>query len=312
MAATSHERPIAVYGAIASNLVIAVAKFVAAFFTGSSSMLSEAVHSVVDTGNEALLLLGLARSRKPPDDRHPFGYGPELYFWGLVVAMLLFALGGGLSLYEGVVHIRHPETIREPGWNYTVLAVAFVAEGISWAIAVRAMLGGSKPGESYLDTFRNSKDPSVFIVVAEDTAALLGIVAAFCGVLLAVTFEAPAIDGVASIVIGIILVAVATLLVYESRALVMGETADPDLVRSVRKIASSDPNVKGVPRLLTMQLAPRHVLLNMDLQFRPDIPTGALFDTVDQVERRIREAHPEVRNVFVEVEALRSKRTAAD
>lgn len=306
MAQMAHERPITVYGAIAANLVIAVAKFVAAFFTGSSSMLSEAIHSVVDTGNEGLLLLGIARSRRPADERHPFGYGQEIYFWGLMVAMLLFAVGGGLSIYEGIVHIQRPEPIRDPIWNYAVLGIAFLAEGASWYIALRAMLKERKPGESYFRTFRASKDPSVFIVLAEDTAALLGIVAAFFGVLLAVTFDLPELDGVASLVIGTILIAVASLLVYETRALMMGEGADRDLVGSVREIALSERLVTGVPKLLTMYLGPRHILLNMDVQFQPAITSDALFQAIDRMESNIRRAHPDVKNIFVEVEAFRS------
>lgn len=307
----SGEKPITVYGAMAANVVIAIAKFVAAFFTGSSSMLSEGIHSLVDTGNSMLLLLGVARSRKPPDELHPFGYGPELYFWSLVVALLLFSIGGGLSLFEGVQHIRHPEEIQDAVWSFAVLGVAFLAEGTSWVIAVRSLLEKRKPGDSLLTTFRKSKDPSVFVVVAEDSAALLGLVAAFAGVALAITLDMPVLDGVASIVIAIILIAVASLLVYESRALVMGETADSDLVRSVREIARREPGVAGVNRLLTMQLSPRHVLLNMDLQFQPDISGGALFSAIESTERRIREAHPEVRSIFVEVEAVRQSRGAA-
>ena len=307
MAAGAGERPITVYGAMAANLVIAVAKFVAAGFTGSSSMLSEGIHSVVDTGNQGLLLLGIKRSGKPADDRHPFGYGQEIYFWALIVAMLLFSVGGGVSLYEGWVHIRDPEPIRQPVWNYAVLGIAFLAEGASWVIAVREMGKGKKPGEGWFRTFRRSKDPAVFIVVAEDTAALLGIVVAFLGVWLAVHLEAPWIDGAASIVIGVILVAVAILLVIESRALMMGESADGDIVRSVRAIATGDPCVEAIPRLLTMQLAPRRVLLNVDIRFRAGMTGSALIEAVDRLEARIREAHPEVGEIFIEIEALRGQ-----
>lgn len=223
-----------------------------------------------------------------------------------MVAMLLFAVGGGLSVYEGIVHIRHPEPIRDPIWNYAVLGIAFLAEGASWYIALRAMLKERKPGESYFRTFRASKDPAVFIVLAEDSAALLGIVSAFLGVLLAVTLDMPELDGVASLVIGAILIAVASLLVYETRALMMGEGADRDLVGSVRSIAMSEALVTGVPKLLTMYLGPRHILLNMDVQFEPAISSDALFETIDRVESNIRAAHPDVRNIFVEVEAFRS------
>ncbi len=305
MASQTGESPIAVYGAIAANTLIAVAKFVAAFFTGSSSMLSEAVHSVVDTGNQLLMLLGISRSDKAPDDRHPFGYGQEMYFWSLIVAILLFSIGGGLSVYEGITHLQHSEPIRQPLWNYAVLGIAFLAEGASWAIAVRELLKKRKKGESFFATFQNSKDPSVFVVVAEDTAALLGIVVAFVGVLLATTLSMPMADGIASIVIGCILIAVASLLVYESRALVMGESADYDLVRSVRQIAAADPCVGEVAKLLTMQLGPNDVLVNMELRFEPGLTAETLYQAVDRVESRVREAHPEIRSIFLEAEAFR-------
>lgn len=305
MAESSGESPIAVYGALAANLLIAVAKFAAALFTGSSSMLSEAFHSVVDTGNEGLLLLGLSRSRKKPDAKHPFGYGKELYFWSLIVAMLLFAIGGGLSVYEGIIHAMNPEPIEEPMWNYAVLGIAFLAEGASWIIALRAMLKTSKEGESALQTFRRSKDPSVFTVVAEDTAALLGIIAAALGVYLSVTFDAPVFDGIASIVIGVILIAVACLLVSETRSLIMGESADSEVTRSVRNIALEEPAISEVSSLLTMHFGPKQVLLNMEARFRTDLSAADIFETVERVQARIQEAHPEVRRIFFEIEAMR-------
>jgi cation diffusion facilitator family transporter len=306
MAANSSHRLFVIYGAIAANLVIAAAKFVAAIFTGSSSMLSEAIHSVVDTGNELLLLLGVHRSRKPPDEMHPFGYGLELYFWGLMVAVLLFGVGGGLSVYEGVAHLRAPTEITSPGWNYAVLGVALISEGISWFIGAGAMRRSAKPGKNLFSAFHDSKDPGVFTVVAEDTAALLGIAVAFGGVFLAHTLEVPFIDGIASIIIGLILIAVASVLVYESRGLILGETADPDIVRSVYEIAREEPDAEGARRVLTMQLGPDEVLVNMDIQFREGISGNALFKAVDSIERRVREKHPSVQHVFIEIEAVRT------
>jgi cation diffusion facilitator family transporter len=303
MSGNSESRPITVYGAIAANLLIAAAKFTAAFFTGSSSMLSEAFHSLVDTGNELLLLLGISLGRRPPDERHPFGHGHEIYFWGLIVAVLLFSIGGGLSVYEGYVHITHPEPVAEPSWNYTVLGVAFLAEGISWIIALRSLLKNSKPRESIFTTFRKSKDPSVFVVVAEDTAALLGILVAFVGIFLSVTYAQPIFDGLASVGIGVILVLVAGLLVYESRALLVGESADDELVAALRRIAAEDPDVAAVPRLLTMQLGPQQVLLNMELQLLPDASGNAHLKAIQRIKQGICKAHPEVRRIFVEVDA---------
>jgi cation diffusion facilitator family transporter len=300
-----------VYAAIAANFVIAIAKFAAAAVTGSSAMLSEGIHSVVDTGNETLLLLGLERSRKPPDELHPFGYGKELYFWSLIVAILLFGIGGGLSVYEGIDHIRRPEELQSPFWNYVVLGVALVAEGLSWWIAIRQLLKDRTSKVGVFRAFRQSKDPAVFVVVGEDTAALLGILVAAAGVYLSHRLQAPWIDGAASIVIGLILAAVAVMLVYESRALIVGEAADPILVSDVHAIVARDPAVLRTRPPLTMQMAPDEVLLNMDIQFRRDLSADALIAAIDRIEAAIRKQHPSVSRIFLEVEAVRaSVRTA--
>jgi cation diffusion facilitator family transporter len=306
MARSSSENAITVYAAIAANLAIAIAKFVAAAFTGSSAMLAEGIHSVIDTGNECLLLLGIRRSRKPPDDLHPFGYGKEIYFWSLIVAILLFGIGGGLSVYEGWHALKNPEPLREPVWNYTVLGSALIAEGISWVIALRQLLQGRRSERSVLHTFRASKDPAVFVVVGEDTAALLGILVAAVGVFLSHYLDYPEIDGVASIVIGLILGAVAILLVYESHALVVGESAHPDLVKDVHAIAQGDPAVRRARPPLTMQLAPERVLVNMDIEFRPELSTAELIEAIDRIEATVRERHPSVERIFLEVEAIRA------
>jgi len=306
MARSSSENPITVYAAIAANLAIAIAKFVAAGFTGSSAMLAEGIHSVIDTGNEGLLLLGVHRSRKPPDERHPFGYGKEIYFWSLIVAILLFGIGGGLSVYEGWHALKNPEPLKEPIWNYVVLGIALLAEGASWVIALRQLLGGSRFEKRVFRAFRASKDPAVFVVVGEDTAALLGILVAFAGVYLSHRLQNPLIDGVASIVIGLILGAVALLLVYESHALVVGESAHPDLVRDVHAIAERDPAVRRARPPLTMQLAPERVLVNMDIDFRPELSTAELLGAIDRIEATVRERHPSVERIFLEVEAIRA------
>ncbi|MER5171192.1 cation diffusion facilitator family transporter [Thioclava kandeliae] len=310
MAEAKGEKPITVYGALVANLVIAVAKFVAAAFTGSSSMLSEAIHSLVDTGNEGLLLLGLKRSKKPADARHPFGYGQEMYFWSLIVAMLLFSIGGGLSVYEGVMHALNPEPIEEPIWNYAVLGIAFLAEGTSWYIAIKAMMKARKPGEGVLKTFRRSKDPSVYTVVAEDTAALLGIIAAALGVFLSVTLDQPVYDGIASVVIGVILIGVAIMLVIETRELLMGEAAGEDVVASIREIAMGAPAVVSVPHLRTMHLAPDQILLNIEVEFRTGIAPREIFDTVEGIQDRIHKAHPHVQRIFLEIRSLQSAQMA--
>ncbi len=232
---SGRERPIVIYAAIAANLGIAIAKFLAAALTGSSAMISEGVHSLVDTGNQGLLLLGLGRASRPPDDEHPFGHGKELYFWSLIVAILIFGIGGGVSIYEGITHILDPTPLEDPLVNYIVLAVAFVLEGSSWFVAAREVSGRVRPGEGFVDSVRTSKDPSVVTVLLEDSAALAGLVVAAVGIYLAHALEAPWIDGVASLIIGSILVSVALFLASESRGLLIGERADVELIERLKR-----------------------------------------------------------------------------
>jgi cation diffusion facilitator family transporter len=303
----SSERPITVYGAIAANAVIGLSKFAAGIISGSSAMLSEAIHSVVDTGNELLLLLGIHRSRRPADELHPFGHGKELYFWTLIVAILLFGLGGGMSIYEGISHLRHPAEIKDPVWNYVVLGIAFVAEGTSWAIALNKLLRNRKPGQGIWDALRASKNPAVFVVLAEDSAALLGIWVAFLGVLLGHALRNPYLDGAASIIIGLILATVAGFLAYESRDLLVGESADPDVLQSIRRLAEADPAVVDVSRPLTMHFGPDQVLLNLDIEFRPDLSAAEITAAVDRLEAGIRKERPSIKRIFIEAESLKGR-----
>ncbi|MEZ4869300.1 MAG: cation diffusion facilitator family transporter [Caldilineaceae bacterium] len=305
MAQQAEEKPIAVWGAIASNSIIAVAKFTAAFFTGSSSMISEGIHSTVDTANEGLLLLGLKRSKRPPDDAHPFGYGQELYFWSLVVAIVLFGLGGGMSIYEGIVHLLNPEGLEDPLWNYVVLGIAFVAEGTSWTIALRKFLPTIEEEEALWHAIRNSKDPTVLTVLFEDSAALSGLVVAFLGVWLSHQFDQPWIDGTASVIIGMILAVVAFLLAYESRGLLIGESADPQVIASIRQIAEADAGIAAVQRVLTMHLGPNEVLLTLDLRFAPNLVGEEIANAIARVETAIREEHPQIEQIFVEAQKYR-------
>src|ERR1051325_5263645 len=234
-----------VYAALAGNLAIAVTKFVAAAITGSSAMLSEGIHSVVDTGNGALLLLGVRLSRKPPDATHPFGYGMELCFWSLVVAIMIFALGGGMSVYEGVTHITHPNQLKDPTWNYIVLGFALLFEGISFLFAMKAFRK-EKGKRGIWQTVHTSKDPTTFTVLFEDTAALLGLLVALVGISLGHWLNKPYLDGVASIVIGAILGVVAAFLAYESKGLLIGEGVDDETLDSIRAIAAEDSAVLEV------------------------------------------------------------------
>ena len=300
------DKPIAIYGAIAANFGIAVVKFVAATVTGSSAMLSEGIHSLVDTGNQFLLLVGLKRSRRPADTNHPFGHGKELYFWGLIVAVALFSLGGGLSFYEGLTHLQHPNPLSDPTWSYVVLAIAFVFEGASWWVALRELRAMGN-GASFWKTLRRSKDPAIYTVVAEDSAALAGVLVAALGIWLGHTFENPAFDGIASMVIGVLLAAVAVFLVYESRGLLIGESAAPEVVEGVLRLAEADPAVQHARRPLTMHLGPAQILVNLELEFLPDLDTGEIADAVERIEQAIRTEFEQVEQVYIETKAFRGR-----
>lgn len=294
-----------VWIAIISNLAIAVTKFVAAVLTGSSAMLAEAFHSLVDTGNEGLMLLGLKRSVRPADETHPFGHGRELYFWALLVAILIFGIGGGFSIYDGIIRILHPSAMNK-GWvDYLVLGLAALFEGYSWHVARGSLLSIRRPGESLWDIIRRSKNPVTFTVFLEDTAALIGIALAFTGILLSQFLHNPYFDASASIGIGIVLCAVALVLVGESGALLVGESADIYLVRRVKQVIRAEPEVEDVGDVLTMQLGPEQVFLAVDIRFRVGIGVRDLESAIDRLEAHIREAEPSVRRIFIEAEAIR-------
>lgn len=304
MAQQTEEQPTAVLGAIAANLIVAIAKFPAAFFTGSSSMLSEGIHSSVDTVNEGLLLLGIKRSKRPPDAMHPFRHGQELYFWSLIVAIVLFGLGGGMSIYEGILHLLNPHRLADPVWNYVVLGVAFVAEGISWTVALRKFLPTREAQETLWHTIRHTKDPTVITVLFEDSAALAGLVVAFLGVWLSHQFNQPWLDGTASIIIGLILAVVAFLLVYESRGLLIGESADLQVIQNIRQIVQSDRDIADVQRILTMHFGPNEILLTLDLRFVPSLTGEEIANVVARIEAAIRAGQPKITKIFIEVQAL--------
>ena len=296
----------AVVAAMIANGIIAVAKFTAAAITGSSAMLSEGIHSVADTGNQALLLLGNRRSHKPADKRHPFGYGQELYFWSLIVAMILFGLGGGFSIYEGIAHLSHPEVPGDPAWIYSVLGVAFVVEAIALRVAL-GELAGKGSGRSLWARLRACSDPRVFVPVAEDLAALLGVVVAFLGVFLARALNMPVLDGAASIVIGVILALVAVFLGYETRALLVGETISDTLRTTIHTIVTADEAVSEVVRMAGVHLGPEEILLNLGVRFEPENGAESVARAVERIEERIRAADPRVTRVFIEPETLSDK-----
>jgi cation diffusion facilitator family transporter len=300
MAATGSTK--VVIAAFIGNALIAVTKFAAAALTGSSAMFSEAIHSVVDTGNQALMLYGIKRSRRPADARHPFGYGPELYFWAFVVAILLFATGAGVSIYEGIQRILDPRPVTDVHINYVVLGLAFVFEGGAFYFAFREF-NRVKGGRGYLAAVRVSKDPALFTVLAEDTAALLGLAIAFCGLALAEALDMPALDGVASAVIGLVLAATAIVLAYETKGLLIGEAADPAVIAKVRRIVGAEHGVDRINEILTMHLGPHDVLLNLSLDFRPALSSDDVEAEVARLERHIKAAFPEITRVFIEAEA---------
>jgi cation diffusion facilitator family transporter len=265
-------------------------------------MLSEAIHSLVDTGNQVLLLYGLKRSRMPADDEYPFGHGKELYFWSFIVAILIFAVGAGVSIYEGVRHILHPEPIENVYINYIVLGLAMLFEGGAWFFAWRAFKI-HKGRKGYLRAVREGKDPSLFVVLFEDSAAMLGLIAAFVGVFLADTTGILYFDGAASIVIGLILGGTAAWLAYETKSLLIGESADPEVVRSIREITAGYPFVEHVNRVLTMHMGPEYILVNLSVDFADDATTEQIEEVVAAMDRRLKDRLPRVKRVFVEAEA---------
>lgn len=291
----------AVYAAMAGNGAIAVTKFVAAGFTGSSAMFSEALHSVVDTGNQALLLLGLSRAAKPADKRHPFGYGREVYFWAFVVAVLLFSIGAGVSFYEGVHKTLHPEPITNAYISYLVLTAAIVFEAGACYVAVKEFnkVRGDTP---IFRALREAKDPAIIAVVVEDSAAIFGLLIALAGTAGSQFLNMPVLDGISSIVIGFILAGAAVLLAVETKALLIGEAADSALAESIRKIVEADPSILRANEILTMHLGPEDVLVNASLDFRDGIDSMTVEKTVSDIERRLKEAHPSARRIFIEVQ----------
>jgi cation diffusion facilitator family transporter len=291
---------IVLYGALAANVGIAVAKFVAAGFSGSSSMLTEGVHSLVDSGNQLLLLYGQKRSNRPPDRKHPFGYGREIYFWSFVVAILIFAGGAGVSIFEGVQHIRDPEPLRDPLVNYVVLGVAFAFEGGSWLIAVREF-NRIRRG-SWWHAVRASKDPAGFTVLFEDSAALVGLACAAAGVWASQALRDPRIDGAASIAIGCVLAAVAVLLAREAKGLLIGESADPALVDQIRELLDRRGEIMSVNHVRTIHSAPESVFVAVSADFDDELTLGAGEQLIEDIERELKDVLPQLSSIYIRPE----------
>lgn len=296
------------YGALAANLGIAVAKFAAAAISGSSSMATEGVHSLVDSGNQVLLLYGQKRAKKPPDRSHPFGYGRELYFWAFVVAILIFAVGSGVSIYEGVAHIRDPEPLRDPLINYIVLAIAFALEGTSWFIAVREF-DERRRGASWWRAVKGSKDPPGFIVLFEDSAALIGLVFAAIGVWLSHRFNDPGFDGMASIAIGLVLALVAIVLAREAKGLIIGEAADPELIRRLREAVEKRREITAVNHVRTVHTAPQSVFVAISADFVDSLTMGEAERAIEDMEAELKAISPAISSIYIRPEKVEDATT---
>jgi cation diffusion facilitator family transporter len=288
-----------IYTALVANLAIAVTKLIAAAITGSSAMVSEGIHSLVDTSNEVLLLLGLHKSRKPADKKRQFGYGKELYFWAFVVSLLFFALGGGVSIYEGIQHLLEPEPIKNPVWNYAVLGLAFLFDGFSLFTAVREF-NRQRGSTSFWKAVRQSKDPSTFVVLFEDIADVIGILIAFAGIFLSYLLHDPRIDAIASICIGLLLTLVAILLVSESRSLLMGESVAAEELDQVIALVQSDAYVARVSAHQSMYLAPEEVILLLKINFERDIQSQEMVGIIRDLRQTIQHKFPHYKHLFIE------------
>ncbi|MHC2104685.1 MULTISPECIES: cation diffusion facilitator family transporter [unclassified Methylobacterium] len=307
----AHESTGAIYAAAGANLAIAAAKFVGGALTGSTAMLAEGVHSVVDTANQVLLLVGMKRAKRPADARHPFGYGREIYFYAFVVALMIFLGGGVFAVYEGVERIRHPSPDADahlfgytlPGiWvNVAILGFAIVAEGISWFVAMR-QFWAEKGKHSAMRAIRRSKDPTLFTILAEDTAALIGLLIALAGVVLAHWLDRPSLDGWASVGIGLVLVGMAVFLMIETHGLLIGEAADPAVVAAISDLVRAEPGVLHLNEVLTQHLGPTDILVNVSIDMADDLSAGEVEGLVTRLDKALKQRNPQVTRVFIEIQ----------
>ena len=298
-----------IYAALAGNTLIAITKFIAAYLTNSSAMLSEGIHSLVDTGNQGLLLYGMARAKRPADEMFPFGYGKEIYFWSFVVAILIFAVGAGVSMYEGFHRIVHPQPMQDAYINYIILGLAIFFEGFAWIFAIKEF-NKQKGKQGYFSAIQRAKDPSIFVVLFEDTAALLGLVVALIAIALGQYTGNPYLDGIASVIIGFILGGTAIWLAYETKSLLIGERANTPVVEGIKKIASEKPYVEHVNEIATMHMGPDFVLVNMSLDFSDRIDAQLLKQSVTDMTQEIKATFPVVKRVFIEAESRQRHTTS--
>lgn len=298
---------LAIYGAIAANSAIAVSKFIAAFFTGSSAMLSEGIHSLVDTGNGILLLFGIRQSKKQPDANHPFGYGNEIFFWSFVVAILIFALGGGIAIYEGVQHILHPRQLENVHWNYVVLIMAIVFEGSALRIALK-QFEKTRKNRPFFQALIESKDSTTIAIVVEDSAALIGLIIALLSVFLGQVTGWVYFDGIGSVLIGVLLVGVSYFFAIECKALLVGEGLGAGNIEKIQLILEEDPAVASHRRPLSLYFGPNEVLVNLDVHFVDGLSSDRIEETVDRIEARIKTAVPNVNRIYIEADTIRTRR----
>jgi cation diffusion facilitator family transporter len=297
-----------ILAALAANLLIAVVKFFAAWVTGSSAILSEGIHSLVDSGNQVLMIHGQRRAALPPDQEFPFGHGKEIYFWSFVVSILVFSVGAGLSLFEGITHMIRATPVKNVGVSYLIIGAAMIFEGISWIISVREFAKEKAPQHTFLQAIRMGKDPTLFLIVLEDSAALLGLLVAFAGVALATVTGIPHFDGGASVVIGLILGGTAVVIAVETKGLLVGESALQEVVQAIREVVAVGEHVEHVNEVLTLHMGPEYIVATISLDFADEVPAGEIERTVVELESEIRRRVPEVKKVFIEAEAWRRPR----
>lgn len=293
-----------VLAALIGNGLISITKFVASFITSSSAMLSEAIHSLVDTGNQGLILYGMKKAKKPADENHPYGYGMELYFWAFIVAILIFAVGAGISIYEGVHKLQHPTPINKPYINYIVLGIAIIFESVAWWIAFKEF-DKSRGKDNYIKAIKNSKNPTIFTVLMEDSAAMLGLFIALIGVFCADVLDMPRADGIASISIGAVLALTSCILAYESKGLLIGESASPEVVAGVKSMVTEITGIKTFNEVLTMHLSPNDILLNLSVDFADELSSKDVEDSITLVEQKIKAKYPEIKRIFIEAQSLK-------
>lgn len=291
-----------IYAALTANIIIAATKFIAGGISKSSAMISEAVHTLADCFNELFLLLGIYRSNKKRDKTHPFGYGKELYFWSFIVSILIFGLGAGASFYQGIVHLRHPRLPGQLTLSYIVLACAFISEGASFVIALKEF-NKIRGDQSFWAAVRSSKDPTDFIVLFEDGTAVIGVVLVFISLFAGHLLKNPYLDGIASILVGLLLTASSAVLARESRSLLMGEGISPVTERKIVSIVKSDPGVVDIFRVFSIYESPDEVLIVLLISFKPELTTSQMNDTITRIKERIRGQFKKINYIIIQPQA---------